>query len=201
MEDLWCAMDGIKLLLEKSGNIEIENDFYKGWICNHHVGTVFVFCPDRTIPICTFNVPGSVHDSKIAAIGRIYRKLNKVFIHMGGKCCIDSAFAKWMHECLIKSGKKDVTDNAIEHEKGRQHLYIKHLNGECICFSHHFLALRIISSSNIMVNANVLYSWWYTFIIFICIMLESIKLGMCTPCHVCKKKQLICRTFEYNNNI
>ena len=120
LEDVWCAMDGIKLLLEKSGNVEIENDFYNGWTCDHHVGAVFVFCPDGTIPICTFNVPGSVHDSKIAAIGGIYRKLNAVFQRTGGKCCVDSAFAKRMHECLIKSGKKDVRENALQREIKRQ---------------------------------------------------------------------------------
>jgi hypothetical protein len=36
-----------------------------------------------------------------------------------------------MLECLIKSGKKDDTENATEvKSKGRQHLCIRHQNGE-----------------------------------------------------------------------
>jgi hypothetical protein len=109
-------MDGLKLLLECAGNIEEENDFYNGWTCDHYVSAVFVFCPDGTIPICAFNVPGSVHDSKIAAIGGVYRKLGYVYRRNGGRCCVDSAFAKTVNEYLIKSGKKDILDNPNERE-------------------------------------------------------------------------------------
>jgi hypothetical protein len=116
LTDVWCAMDGLKLLLECSGDTEVENDFYNGWTCDHYASGVFVFCPDGTIPICAFNVPGSVHDSKIAAIGGVYKKLGDVFRRNGGKCCVDSAFAKQLYEYLIKSGKKDILDDPHERE-------------------------------------------------------------------------------------
>ena len=58
LKDVWCTMDGLKLLLEKSGNEEIQNDFYNVWTCDHHVSGVFTFCPDGTIPTISFNVPG-----------------------------------------------------------------------------------------------------------------------------------------------
>jgi hypothetical protein len=116
LTDVWCAMDGLKLLLECPSDTEEENDFYNGWTFDHYVSAVFVFCPDGTIPICAFNVPGSVHDSKIALIGGIYKKLGDVFRRTGGRCCVDSAFAKRLYEYLIKSGKKDILDNPHERE-------------------------------------------------------------------------------------
>jgi len=104
-------MDGIKLLLEKAGDEFIQNDYYNGWVCDHYTSAVLVFCPDGTIPICCYNVPGSVHDSKIAVWGGIYDKLVSVYEANGGKCCVDSAFAKNMHPCLVKSGKDKVHDD------------------------------------------------------------------------------------------
>ena len=38
----------------------------------------FIFCPDVTIPIAFFNIPGSVNDSKVAYWGKIYEKLEDV---------------------------------------------------------------------------------------------------------------------------
>ena len=64
--------------------------------------SVFVFCPNGTIPIAFFNVPGAVHDSQIAHWGKIYDKLNEVYKAMGGKCTVDSAFAKVNCPFLIK---------------------------------------------------------------------------------------------------
>jgi hypothetical protein len=78
-------MDGLKLYL---------NHFYNGWKHNHYVGAVIVFCPDGTIPICCFNVPGSVHDSLMAERGSVYDKLERVYARCGGKCTVDSAFSK-----------------------------------------------------------------------------------------------------------
>ncbi len=37
-----------------------------------------------TIPIAFFNVPGSVHDSQAAELGRIYHKLEQVYERTGG---------------------------------------------------------------------------------------------------------------------
>lgn len=92
LKDVWCTMDGLKLTLQCSGDNTVQNNFYNGWTHDHYVSSVFVFCPDGTIPICCYNVPGSVHDSKIAEWGNIYQKLTNVYETTGAKCTVDSAF-------------------------------------------------------------------------------------------------------------
>ncbi len=37
LSDIWCTMDGLKLLLEQSGNDLIQEQFYNGWMHNHYV--------------------------------------------------------------------------------------------------------------------------------------------------------------------
>ena len=92
LNDCWATMDGIKLYLQLSGNSDIQERFYNGWTHDHYVTSVFCFCPDGTIPIAFFKVPGCVHDSQVAEFGRIYDKLENVYCTTGGMCCVDSAF-------------------------------------------------------------------------------------------------------------
>ena len=95
LEGVWCAMDGIKLYLQQAGDSTIQNNFYNGWTHDHYVSAVLVFCPDGTIPIACFNVPGSVHDSTIAEWGNNYGKLETVYNSpVRGKYMVDSAFSK-----------------------------------------------------------------------------------------------------------
>ena len=107
LDKVWCTMDGLKLYLEQSGDVVIQNMFYNGWTHNHYVSAVFVFCPDGTIPIAAYNMPGCFHDSTIAEWGNIYAKLGKVHEEMGGQCTVDSAFSKKRHDFLIKSSQTD----------------------------------------------------------------------------------------------
>ena len=72
------------------------------------MSAVFVFCPDGSIPICCYNIPGSVHDSAIAGMGKIFDKLEEVYNRTGGCCTVDSAFARTNHPFLIKSGHESV---------------------------------------------------------------------------------------------
>ena len=90
----WYSMDGLKLTLERSGDRVIQCNYYNGWTHDHYVSAVYVFCPDGTIPICCYNIPGSIHDSTIARIGCIYSKLEEVYRRCGGICVVDSAFQK-----------------------------------------------------------------------------------------------------------
>jgi hypothetical protein len=71
-------MDGLKQYLQQAGNTEIQEQFYNGWTHNHYVTSVFCFCPCGTIPIAFFNVPGSVHDSQVAELGKIYLLIGSV---------------------------------------------------------------------------------------------------------------------------
>ena len=68
LQNVWCTMDGIKILLECAGDEDKQNKYYNGWICDHYVSAVLVFFPDGTSTICCYNVPGMVHNSKIALI-------------------------------------------------------------------------------------------------------------------------------------
>ena len=116
LNDVWCTMDGIKLMLECAADDDVQNRFYNGWTCDHYIGAVLVFCPDRTIPICCYNVPGTVHDSNIALMGDIYKKLEAVYNLTGGKCTVDSTFARNTYPFLIKSCKPtlDMTIEGME---------------------------------------------------------------------------------------
>jgi len=105
LSDVWSTMDRLKLYLQQSGNTEIQDRFYNGWTHGHYVTLVFVFCPDGTIPIVFFNIPGSVHDSQVAHWGRVYDKLEAVYDKTGGKCTVDSAFGKVNRPFLIKSSQ------------------------------------------------------------------------------------------------
>ena len=122
LDDCWATMDGLKLYLQQSGNFVIQERFYNGWTHDHYVTSVFCFCPDGTIPIAFFNVPGSVHDSQVAELGGIYNKLEAVFETTGGKCCVDSAFGNIERDFLLKSGQDILGSSApTRHEQNREH--------------------------------------------------------------------------------
>lgn len=112
LENVWCTMDGLKLYLQQSGDVTIQNMYYNGWTHDHYVSSLFVFCPDGTIPIAAVNYPGSFHDSQIAEWGNVYQKLESVFEANGGRCVVDSAFAMTRFRSLIKSSQTDPIDMA-----------------------------------------------------------------------------------------
>jgi len=107
LENVWCCMDGLKLYLEEAGDATTQNNYYNGWKQDHYVSSVFVFCPDGTIPICCYNVPGSVHDSTVAEWGNVYQRLEKVYTLCGGRCAVDSAFSMKRYPFLVKSSDKN----------------------------------------------------------------------------------------------
>ncbi len=51
------------------------------------------------------NYPSCFHATQIDDFGKIYGKLGAVFEENGGKCVIDSAFAKNRHNFLAKSSQ------------------------------------------------------------------------------------------------
>jgi hypothetical protein len=65
-------MDGLKLMLEQSGDAVIQEEYYNGWTHNHYVPSML---PDCTISIAFINIPGSVHDSQIADYGDTHDNL------------------------------------------------------------------------------------------------------------------------------
>jgi hypothetical protein len=95
-------MDGLKLYLQTAGNVYIQERFHNGWTHDQYVTSVFCFCPNGTIPISFFNIPGSVHDRQVAKFGNIYNKLEGVYILYGAKCCVDLVFGNVMRGYLYK---------------------------------------------------------------------------------------------------
>lgn len=82
------------------GDDNRENHFYNCQICDHYTGTDPVFCPDGAIPICCYNIWGTVHDSQIVLIGNIYIQLQDIYDKTGAD---DSSFICNNHPFLIKS--------------------------------------------------------------------------------------------------
>ncbi len=146
-------MDGIKLMLECSGDDDVQNRFYNGWTCDPYIGAVLVFCPNGTIPICCYDVPGTVHDSNIAVIRNIYEKLEAIYNLTGGKCTVDSAFTRNTYPFLIKS-RKPLPDLMTLKLLGMQLLCDNCQSGVCRPFKHHFLALKIVLPLNTEVRGN-----------------------------------------------
>ena len=62
LADVWCSMDGIKLMIQSSGDDQEQIWYYNGWTCNNCVNAVLVFCPNETLLICCYNVSGTVYD-------------------------------------------------------------------------------------------------------------------------------------------
>ncbi len=89
---------------------------------DHYVTSVFCFCPDGTIPIAFFNLPGSVHDSQVAEYGSIYGKLEDVFRLTGAKCCVDLAFGQVNREYLYKSSQDPFGSLAQTHHERKLEL-------------------------------------------------------------------------------
>jgi hypothetical protein len=112
LPNVWSTMDGLKLYLQKSGKSDAQEQLYNGWTHNHNMTSVFVFCPNGTILIAFFNVPGTVHDSQIVHWGKFYDKLDEVYKATGGKCTVDSAFAKVNCLFLIKSSQDILISSA-----------------------------------------------------------------------------------------
>ena len=106
LADVWVTMDGLKLSIKKAAIDKKQSPFYNGWTHGHYVSGVFCFAPDGTIPIAFFNMPGCIHDSRVAFFGKIYNKLKRVFDKTGGRCTVDCSFLKGRYPFLIKSGQK-----------------------------------------------------------------------------------------------
>jgi hypothetical protein len=106
--NVWAAMDGLKVLLEAAGDPEKQNMFYNGWKCDHYISNLFLFSPIGKIHACYFNAPGSVHDSTMAEQSGIYNKINTIYEATGGKVVVDSAFGQKSRPSLIKSNADNI---------------------------------------------------------------------------------------------
>ena len=94
LHDFCGVVDELRLCLQQAGDAVIQEKFYGGWKKDHFVGNIFAFAPDGTIFACSLNAPGSWHDSYIAEIGGVYRKLEQLWNMCHGRVVMDSAFPK-----------------------------------------------------------------------------------------------------------
>eukprot|EP00957_Ditylum_brightwellii_P189428 14418234-Ditylum_brightwellii.AAC.1 len=107
-EQVFGAIDRLKLYLQQSSDHVIQNMFYNGWKHDHYITNIFLFMPDGMICAMVINVPGAKHDSTSAKYGFIYKMLACLFDRCGAKTVVDSAFLLKRNEFLIKSSQMDV---------------------------------------------------------------------------------------------
>ena len=108
LENVWCCFDGLQLEIECNGDQDTQRQFFNtSCKSSHFVMSLLVFCPDGTIPIAVFNVPGCVHDSKIATIGGVYDKLENIYNEFGAISVGDSAFCASKGDFVIRSSSRD----------------------------------------------------------------------------------------------
>ena len=106
LENVWATMDGLKLRIQQASTTEKQALYYNGWKHDHFVTAVLCFCPDGTIPMAFFNVPGAQHDSTVCELGGIYDKLECVYEETGAVCTVDSAFRVKNAPYLLKSSQQ-----------------------------------------------------------------------------------------------
>jgi hypothetical protein len=108
LQDVAYVGDGLKILLQKAGDPQMQNAYFNGWKSGHYITNVFMFAPDGTIIMSMLNCPGSMHDSELAAIGSpsIYNKIDYMYDRFGAKAVMDSAFSASGRDSIIKSTTK-----------------------------------------------------------------------------------------------
>ena len=108
LENVYGAMDGLKVNLEKSTDNDKQTMFYNGWTHGHYVSGMLLFTPDGRVRAAYVNAPGCLHDSTLASWSEIYNKVDQVHELCGGKVVVDSAFASHKSKSLIKSHQSNI---------------------------------------------------------------------------------------------
>jgi DDE superfamily endonuclease len=93
--DVWGAVDGLKLSLERAPGYTDQNRYYNGWYHEHTITNLFLFTPDGKIRFSSVNSPGSYHDSKVALNSKFYDSMEGYYKRFGGKAMVvaDRAYA------------------------------------------------------------------------------------------------------------
>ena len=115
LNNVYLAVDGLKLRLQKPGDDRVQKYFYNVWASDHYLCTLFAFAPDGTIPTCVLDAPWSLHDSTVADFGGLYTLLTDVYDSNGGKVVMDSAVARADYDFILKSWQEvqfDLGENA-----------------------------------------------------------------------------------------
>ena len=103
LTNIWGAVDGIKMLLQESGDFIIQNMYYNGWTHSHYISSIYMFAPDGHIRICSLNSPGCWHDSHQSEYD-VYATFKKVFDLYKAEAVVNLAFwSRGEAPYLIKS--------------------------------------------------------------------------------------------------
>ncbi|KAJ8582170.1 hypothetical protein M405DRAFT_922049, partial [Rhizopogon salebrosus TDB-379] len=73
LQGAFGSIDGLKLPVQTSDDIDIENATYNGWLSEHFVSSVLAFSAEGVVIAARTNAPGSWHDSRLAS--PIYTRL------------------------------------------------------------------------------------------------------------------------------
>ncbi len=125
LRDAFCVGDGLKLSIENSGDVVVQNAFYNGWTSDTYVTNLFLFALDGRIIAAVLNSVGSWHDSTLAQSGEeedpdgnnrtsIYSTIERIYQRTGGKCVLDSAFCAGESDGIIKSAQDAISGETPE---------------------------------------------------------------------------------------
>ena len=117
LQNVWGAMDGLKVMLEAAGEDVVQNMYYNGLKCDHYISNLFLFLAGGKICAAYFNAPGTVHDSTMATMSGIYKKVDQIYVETGAKVVVDSAFGKTERSSLIKSFANNVDQNGCRRQR------------------------------------------------------------------------------------
>jgi len=154
LKDCWGAMDGLKLLVQVSGDDEVQRRFYNGWTHDHYITNLFLFTPDGRICHCFLNAPGCMHDSTMAQWSGIYHELDELFKRTGAKTVLDSAFSQLESESRYKSHQNNicthtgnVRQNSVTVSTNKLQAPASYLSGACAASKDHSQDSRTIWST------------------------------------------------------
>jgi hypothetical protein len=122
--NIYCVMDGLKLSVQRPGDMMTQEQYFNGWTHGPYVNSLFVFAPDGTIIMAVIDCPGTKHDSEMAMLGSpsFYEQLDLCYDRVGGKCSADAAFASRGRDSIVKSLPKDTIATMATSKKHREYL-------------------------------------------------------------------------------
>ncbi|KAF9228946.1 hypothetical protein BS17DRAFT_792928 [Gyrodon lividus] len=140
-DDAFGSIDGLKLLVQTSDDIDIKNATFNGWLLEHFISSVLVFSSKGVVIAARTNAPGSWHDSRVAQ--PIYRVL-RTKTPEGHYIIADTAFPRGTveiqgHICApLKAGQQvgGTPDQIVEVMAFNQELLSYRQTAEWVYFKH-----------------------------------------------------------------
>ena len=102
LENVWGAVDGLKLNVQESGNFYIQNHFYNGWTYGHYINSLFAFAANGNICICVLNAPGTFYDyyDGIDSVWHSRKNFVGNWWKSGGNLCFQARYSRFSSEII-----------------------------------------------------------------------------------------------------